>query len=85
MDRGPQDFDRRLLHGQVGHLNIETVVVDSLDALANVVGQAGLAELVETIVVWDCTSLMELPEEIVEVNDGSRIIDESFPVSADLA
>lgn len=59
--------------------------MDSLDALTHVVSEAWLAHFLQTFVVWNCASLMELPEECVEVDDCARVIDEGVPVTADTA
>lgn len=59
--------------------------MDSLDALANIVSQTWLANLIEPFVIWDCSSLMELSEQVIEINDGSGIMKESIPVAANLA
>ena len=84
VDLCAQNLGGWLLDGQVGHLNIEAVVVDSLDALCDVLGKFGLADLLNAAVVWDGAGLMELTEEVVEVNDGPSVVDEGVPVAADL-
>ena len=84
MDLSTQDLDGWLLDGQVGHFDIEAVVMDSLDALSDVLGQFGLADLLKAAVVWDGTSLMELTEEVIEVNNSPGVLDEGVPVAANL-
>lgn len=59
--------------------------MDSLDALTHVVSEAWLAHFLQTFIVWNGASLMELPEESVEVDDCARVIDEGVPVTADTA
>ena len=85
VDLGAQDLDGWLLDGQVGHFNIEAVVMDSLDALSDILGQSGLADLLKASVVWDGTGLMELTEEVIEVNNSPGVLDEGVPVAANLS
>jgi hypothetical protein len=85
VDSDVDDLDLGLLDSQVGHLDVETVILDSPDALANVVSQARFAYVQQAFMVWDRASLMELPEEDVEVYDGASVINKGVPIPSDPA
>lgn len=61
------------------------MVVNSLNALTNVIGQTWLANLLETLIIRDGSSLMELSEKVIEINDGSGVIHEGIPVVSNFA
>lgn len=79
-DLGLENSDGWLLDGEVGHLNIETMEVDSLETVGSIASQLTLAHLIEPSVVWDSAGLMELSEEVIEGNDGSSVGHELVPV-----
>lgn len=85
MDLGTQNLYGWLLHGQVGHLNVETVEVNALQTLANVVSQSWLANTLQVQVIWNSTRLMELSEKAVEIAYSTRVVDECVPISAHFA
>jgi hypothetical protein len=62
VDLGLQNFYRWLLYGKVGHLDVEAVEFDSIDALTHVVCKSWLTGQCNTFMIWDGTLLMEVSE-----------------------
>ena len=82
MHFGLKHSNRRLLNGEVGHLNIQAVVVDSLEALRHSSCESWLTDPSQHVVVWNGTSLVELPKKVVEVNYRSGVDHKLVPVGA---
>ena len=72
--------DRWLFNSKVCHFDIKAMEMDSLDAFTYVVSKLWLTDSLNTDVIWDSARLVELSEEVVEVNDSSRVGHESVPV-----
>ena len=80
VDLDLQDVQARLVYRQVGHLYVEAVEVNSLDALCHVVCEGLLANNVETFNVGDCRVLVEFSKQAVEVNSAHGVMTEFVPV-----
>jgi len=78
---GLENSDGGLFNCQIGKLDVQTMEMDTLNALSSYVGELGLANSVETILIWDCTRLMEVSKQVVKVNNSSRVDHEFVPKS----
>lgn len=85
MHLGSEHLDRWLLHGHVGHLDIETVEMNALETLANIVRQCWLADALQVQIVRNGTCLMEFSEQVIEIDDGARVVDKSVPIASNFA
>tara|TARA_B110000305_G_C19256950_1_gene547559 strand:+ start:535 stop:843 length:309 start_codon:yes stop_codon:yes gene_type:complete len=74
------DLDRWLINRQVGHFNVETVEMNSINALSNITGKFWFADFFKALDIWDSASLMEFSEKVVEINDRSGIDHKLVPV-----
>ena len=77
-----KNSNRRLLNGEVSHLNIQAMVVDSLEALRHSSCESWFTDPTQHVVVWNGASLVELPKKVVEVNYRSGVDHELVPVGA---
>lgn len=75
-----QNSNRWLLYGQVCHFDIETMEMNSLEAVANITGKSWLTDSFKTLIIWNCAGLMIISEQIVKVNDGSGVDHPFMPV-----
>ena len=80
VDLDLEDVDARLLDRQVRHLDVQSVEVNAVHTLGDVVGEVLLADDVQTLDVGDSGVLVELAEEVIEVNDAHGVVDELVPV-----
>lgn len=65
-----QELKLRLVNGEVGHLNVEAVEVNSSHTLFNILSKFALANLIKPVVVRECAGLMEFTEELVNLKGG---------------
>ncbi len=75
-----KDVNFGLFDGQVCHFEVKTVEVDVVDASVDSVGQSLFTNLVDALLIGDCSILMEFTEEIVEVSSCKGVVNELVPV-----
>lgn len=76
-----KNSDAWLIDGEVCHINIETMELNSPDAFLDIVGKFWLTDGLKAFIVRDCRCLVELSEQNVEINHGARVYHEFVPVS----
>ena len=69
-----ENFGTRLLHSEVGHLNIQSMEVNSLQTLSDVTCKVWFTNPLDPSLVRNGAGLMELSEQIIEVDDGSCVV-----------
>jgi hypothetical protein len=69
-----EHFDGRLSHSKVGHLNVKAVEVDTVETLVDCQAKLTFANFPNSFFVVQCAELMELPEQVVEVYKGARVV-----------
>lgn len=74
-----QKVNFRLLHRQIGHLDIHAARADCADRLLEILDELGLTNFVEHLPIWNCHGLMELSEQLVKVNCKLSVADELVP------
>lgn len=80
-DLNLQNFYAWLLDGQIGHFDVETVEVDAVKTLVDCVRKFTFARSFDALLVVQCTALVEDTEEVVELNNGTGVNYEVFPVA----
>ena len=70
-----------LLNTEVGHLNIQTMEMDSLDRLRDIVRKFTFTDPGNCNVIGECAALMELTIKLVEFNEGTTIVNKLLPDS----
>ena len=82
MNLGLENTNRWLLDSQVGHLYVEAVEVDALEALSDGLGETRLTDLVKHLEIGDGASLVELAVQAVVVDNAASVDHELVPVGA---
>lgn len=79
---GFEHSDLGLSDSEIGHLDVESVEVDSLDTLLHIFRQLALADSLESHEVGDGAELVELSEQNVDFIQSIRVIQETIPVGS---
>ena len=80
VDFSLNDLDRWLFNRQVGHFNIETMEMNSINTLSNITGKLWFTDFFKARDIWDSASLMEFSEKCVEIDNRSGIDHKLVPV-----
>lgn len=70
-----------LLNSEVGHLDVEAVEVDTVQALIDGLGEPTFADFADALGIMKRTHLVELTEEFVELADGTGVTHKGGPVA----
>ena len=77
-----EHLDAGLFHGQVGHLNIQTMEVDTIETLIDSLGEFALANFLYSNGVVQSAELVELSEQVVELGECARVFGVGGPEAA---
>ena len=67
-------LDRRLLNSEVGHLDVKTMEVNTIKTFVDRCCKSALTYLLDASLVREGTVLVELSEQVVELDKGSRVL-----------
>ena len=67
-------LDRRLLNSEVGHLDVKTMEVNAIKTFVDRRCKPTLTNFLDSSLVRDGTVLVELSEQVVELDKGSRVL-----------
>ena len=74
-----EHLNARLLNGEIRHLDIQAMEVDTAKTLVYGLGQLAFAYLFNAFLVVKGAELVELAVELVEFCDGARVLDVGWP------
>jgi len=75
-----QDSNGWLLYSQVGHFDIETMEMNSLKAITHITCKSWLTNSFKPLIIWNGAALMIVSEQIVKVNNSSRVDHPFVPI-----
>ena len=67
-------LDRRLLNSEVSHLDVKTMEMNAIKTFVDRSCKPTLTNLLDASLVRDGTVLVELSEQVVELNKGTRVL-----------
>ena len=75
-----QNSNTWLFNCQIGHFNIESMEMNSLNAVIYITCKSWLTDSFESSIIWNSAWLMIISEQIVEVNNCSGVDQPLMPV-----